>query len=45
MMEVLADSKVVILLQYINVANQHVHLKLPRCYVNYISTKTKKQEK
>ena len=30
---------IVIILQYINLSNQHVHLKLMKYYVNYILIK------
>ena len=35
--EVLANAKVVITLQYINVSNKHVHYKLSQCYMSIIS--------
>ena len=39
-MAVLANTMVVIILQYISTSNQHiVHLKLIQCYVNYILIK------
>ena len=39
-MEILANAIVLIILQYINVSNQHiVYLKLTQLYVNYISIK------
>lgn len=39
-MEVLPNSMVVIIWQYINVSSQHVvYFKCTRCYVNYISIK------
>ena len=38
MIEVLTNAAVLIILQYINVSNQHiVHLKLTQWYVSYIS--------
>lgn len=40
MMEVLANATVVIILQYINVSNEH--LKLPQCYMSIISQPKKK---
>ena len=45
-MEVLANVMGVILLQYINVAYQHIeHLKLTQCYINYISIKRNEMQK
>ena len=47
-MEVLANTTVVIILQYINISNQlFVHLKLTQCYMSIISQKNlgKKEKK
>lgn len=42
MKQVLANTALVIMLQYINVLNQHLALhKLTQSYVNYISIKTR----
>ena len=41
----LTDATVVIILQYVSVANHTVHLKLTQCYVNYVSVKLGKKEK
>ena len=45
-MEVLANAKVIILLQYISVLNQHIvlmHFKHCMLYVNFISIKLEKE--
>ena len=43
-MEVLSNTMVVIILQYISVSNQHiVHIKLTQCYMSIILNKAGKQ--
>ena len=45
MMKVLANTMVVIILQYINVSNQHDgHLKLIQCYMAIIANTNFKKE-
>lgn len=45
-MEVLANSTVIMVLQYINVSNQHtVHVQLMQCYISIISQLKKSPEK
>ena len=41
-MQVLANARVVIILQYLSISNQHiVHLKPTQCYVSYYLNKAR----
>lgn len=44
MIEALANSTVAIMLQYINVSNQHVHVKLTQYYMSIFQFFKKKTE-